>query len=131
MPLLKTINTPSGKRPLGWVVATSEYGNVLVVRRMPSRIAVSTKRAAYISINDSADNDEAGWSLDDTLIQALKRYDCKKVAVFVKKPGMLYMTDAANYFKGGVVYLVSKGQGARVRCVGLDNFDRRPYRVKI
>lgn len=131
MPTYKTINTPSGKRPLGWVVHTSD-GNVLVVRRSTARIAVSTKRAAYKSINESAANEEAGWSLDDPLIRALKAHQCKEVIVYVPKPGILYRTDAANYGKGGVVYMVPKGKGgSRIRCVGLEHFHSKPYRVKV
>lgn len=132
MGLLRTILTPNGRRPLGWVVATSDYGNVLVVRKTPHAIAVSTRRRDYVSINESAAQDQAGWPLDDALVRAIKSHAVQHVAVFVPKPGMLYMTDASNYFKGGVVYTVPKNKsGARWRCVGLEHFDKRPYRVKI
>lgn len=132
MALVKTINTPSGKRPLGWVVATPTYGNVLVVKRTPRAIAVTTKKAQYVSINDSADNDQAGWTLDDVLIRALKTYDCQKVVVYVPKPGLTYMTDAQNYLKGGVMYLAANTKtGPRLRCVATRHFERRAFRVKL
>lgn len=132
MALIKTITQPGGKRPLGWVVSSTNYGNVLVVRRTPRGIAVTTRRPNYVSINDSASNDQAGWPLDDALIQAIRTYNCKKVAVYVPKPGILYMTDADNYAKSGVVYMVPKNKsGARVRCVSMRHFDSEKYRVKL
>lgn len=132
MGLLRTVTNPGGKRPLGWVVETKEFGNVLVVRKTPKAVAVSTKRSAYISINDSADNDQAGWALDDSLIRALQAHKCSKVCVYVKRPGIVYMTDAGNYHTPGVVYLVPKSKdGPRIRCVGMKHFDREPYRARV
>lgn len=132
MALIKTITNASGSRPLAWVVATPTFGNVLVVRRTPHKAAITTKRSEYKSINESAAQHQAGWALDDQLLRALRQHDCKAVAVLVKKPGTLFMTDAANYHKAGVAYMVPKNKsGDRIRCVGLEHFHRRPYRAKV
>lgn len=132
MALIKTITTPSGSRPLGWVVTSSNSGNVLVVRRTPKAIAVTTRKSQYVSINESAEREEAGWALDDVLYRAIKTYDCKRVIVYVPKPGILYTTEAGNYSKAGVVYMVPKSKsGGRVRCVGMQHFTREKYRVKV
>lgn len=130
--VLKTVKSQSGKRVLGWVVHTDLDGVCLVLKRMPAKIAVSTKKREYKSINDSADREEAGWSLDHPLIRALQAYKVDNVVVYVPKPGIVYTTPASNYFTPGVVKFVPRTkEGEKIRCVGLEHFARRQYRVKL
>lgn len=130
--VLKTVKSQSGKRVLGWVVQTDQDGVCLVLKRMPAKIAVSTKKREYKSINDSAEREEAGWSLDHPLIRALQAYKVDNVVVYVPKPGIVYTTPASNYFTQGVVRFVPRTkEGEKIRCVGLEHFARRQYRVKL
>lgn len=132
MGLLKTIMSQSGKRKLGWVVRTNDQGVCLVVKRTPLKMSIKTKRVNYVSINESADNEEAGWALDEPLIRAIKSYKVEQVVVYVPKPGILYQTPASNYFAKGVVYMAPKSKhGDRIRCVGIQHFERSQYKVKL
>lgn len=132
MGLLRTIMSQSGKRKLGWVVKTDDLGVCLVVKRTPLKIAVSTSKSKYKSINESAAQDQAGWSLEEPLLRAIRSYDIEHVVVYVPKPGVVYTTPASNYHAKGVMYMVSKNKsGDRVRCVGMQHFQSRPFNVKL
>ncbi|WEU67343.1 hypothetical protein [Xanthomonas phage JGB6] len=99
---------------------------------MPPKIAITTKKSQYVSINESAEQDQAGWTLENELMRAMEAFKVEKVVVFVPKPGMVYMTDAANYRAKCIVYMAHKNKtGDRVRCVGLQHFERRHFRVKL
>ncbi len=120
------------KRVLGWVVQTPTQGNILVVRRTPRAINVTTKRTEYNSINQSIDAAQAGWTLDFSLIKAIKDFTCQLVAVYVPKTGCVYMTSAWHYTKPGVYYSVDKNKsGDKIRCVGMGLFSRHLYRPKL
>lgn len=120
----------AGKRTLGWVTETESFGNILVVRRTPRTISVSTSKPAYNSINQSIEAQEAGWTLDDRLIRALRDAGCTRVAVWVPRSGVIYMTAATNYMKPTQYSLVLKNKtsGDRLRCVDLDKFTRHVYK---
>jgi len=126
----KTIT--KGKRKLGWIVDTPSFGKVLVVRTTPRALGVTTKRADYVSINESAANEEAGFPLKPDLIRALQSHQVQKVAFYIPRTGYLYTTDAQNYFKGGAFKMVARNKhGDRDRCVMLGLFEKTKYRVKL
>ena len=114
---------------MGWVTET-QTGNVLVVRRTPRTIAVTTRKPLYNSINQSIEAREAGWSLDDALIRAIKDEGVTHVAVWVPKSGLIYTTPADNYIKptGYSLVLKNKTSGDRLRCVDLEFFARHTYK---
>lgn len=84
----------------------------------------------FESINTSIDADEAGWSLDDILVKAIRDEGVTRVAVWVPKSGHLYLTAATNYLEATQYHLVLKNKtsGDRLRCVGLDKFTRHVYK---
>lgn len=132
MGVLKTIMSPSGKRKVGWIVRTNDHGVCLVVKRSIPKAVVTTRKAQYVSINESALQDEAGWSLDSHLLGWAKRMDVEQVVVYVPKPGIVYQTPLSSYTTPGVMYMASKSkEGDRQRTVGLKHFTRRPFKMKL
>lgn len=115
---------------MGWAIQTESLGKVLVVRRTPRTISVTTSKATFSSINQSITDAEAGWSLDDALVRAIRDDEIDRVAVWVPKSGAVYMTDAKNYLNpdGYNLVLKNKTSGDRLRCVGFQSFTRHPYK---
>lgn len=128
MKLLRTLTT--GKRTLGWVIQTDTLGNMLVVRRTPRTISVSTSKPLYNSINQSIADNEAGWSLDDKLIRAIREEGVGLVTVWVPASGHVFITDAKHYLEAEHYKLVLKNKtsGDRLRCVDVDKFTRQVYK---
>jgi hypothetical protein len=131
MPLIKTVTRLGGKRPLGWIVE-SEGRNVMILKRTPTGMTITTRKSAYVSINDSADRAQAGWALEPELLRALRTYECTELYVYVPKAGILYTIDAQAYDNPDLIYSAAKTKnGPRLRCVAVKEFKRQKYRVKI
>lgn len=131
MPLIQTITSQSGKRKLAWIFETKD-GNVLILKRTPSKIAINTRKTDFVSINQSANNNEAGWSLEPQLLRAIEVYNCKRVMVLTPKPGLLYITDAGNYFDGSKYFMVRKTlEGPKIRCLGMEHFETKAFGIKL
>ena len=130
MPLVKALLTPTGKRKIGWVF-THNGDNILILKKTPRAIAVTTKRHDFVSINKSADESEAGWSLEPRLLRAIEVYECNKVMILTPRPGLLYTTDAKNYFDGSKYVMVKKGEGQKVKCLPLEHFEVKRFGTKI
>ena len=119
-----------GKRTLGWVVNTPNNGKVLVVRTTPRALGVKTKRKDFVSLNESAANDEAGFPLKPDLFRALQSHRVDKVAFYIPKTGFLYITEASNYLKCFTMVARNK-HGDRDRCVMLEHFEKIKYHIKL
>lgn len=129
--LVKTIM--GGKtRKLGWVIESVENGRTLVIRKTPSAMAVKTKRKDFVSINDSAEREQAGWALDERLVQAIRGYKVDHVGIYVPKPGMLFTADAKLYTTPGVSSNWRKSAESKTyRFLGLNHFTKCPLRVRL